>query len=84
MLDVAAHEEKEGAEGVRLGRASFVDEILAAVITLVGAGVMFIALYAGLCIIGLAFVSLILSITRAFQSGRARREYQRINSHLVG
>jgi hypothetical protein len=28
LLDVAGHEEKEGAEGVRLGRAAYIDEML--------------------------------------------------------
>jgi hypothetical protein len=92
MLDVAGHEQKEGAESFRLGRATSVDELLAIVIGLVGAGVMAITavthelgwVYAGLCIMGFAFVSVFLAGIREIQSMRARREYRRINSHLIG
>jgi hypothetical protein len=92
MLDVAGHEQKEGAESFRLGRATSVDELLAIVIGLVGAGVMAITavthelgwVYAGLCIMGFAFVSVFLAGIRQIQSMRARREYRRINSHLIG
>jgi uncharacterized Tic20 family protein len=91
MLDVVGHEDKEGAESVRLGTASTVDEMLAVVIGLVGMGVMVITavtheigwVYAGLCIIGLAFVSVILASIRTIQGSRAGREYQRTNSHFI-
>jgi hypothetical protein len=59
-LDGAGNEEKDGAESLRLGMASTVDQLLAVIIGLAGAGVMGITavthevgwLYAGLCIMG--------------------------------
>lgn len=91
MLDVAGHEDKEGAESFRLGTASTVGDMLAVVIALAGTGVMVITalnheigwLYTGISILGLAFVSLIPASIRQIQSGRGRKEYQRINSRLI-